>query len=100
MTASIYAQSDWTHSYGDMALDSALARYVNAVAVDKELDNWVKQVRSYWERKTIREEKLLEMKQYYQTRTAQYLNNQECESRAWDRLKNHPQLTHVETGEA
>ena len=54
ITARIYAQSDLIRARGDAAVDFAHARKLHAEAVDQELDNWVKHVRAYWDRKLVR----------------------------------------------
>jgi len=99
--ARIQAQADLLRAHGEIAEDLALARKLHAEAESKELENWVDFVRGYWERKRIREVGRLELDHLRQVRNEQYLNDQKHrERRAWDRIKNHPQLTNVAAGDA
>ncbi len=94
ITSRIYAQADLIRARGDAAVDFAYARNLHAEAYSKELDNWKKELRIYWERKTLAEQKKLELDHVQQIARIKYLNDQKWQnSRVWDRLKNHPELT-------
>ena len=94
VTSRIYAQADLIRAQGDAAVDLAHARNLHADAYSKELDNWKKELRIYWERKTLAEQKKLELDQVRQIKRMKYLNDQKWQnSRLWDRLKNHPELS-------
>ena len=94
VTARIYAQADLIRAQGDAAVDFAHARNLHADAYSKELDNWKKELRIYWERKTLAEQKKLELDHVRQIARMKYLNDQKWQnSRLWDRLKNHPELS-------
>ncbi|MGI9474466.1 MAG: hypothetical protein ACR2NZ_23215 [Rubripirellula sp.] len=103
VTSGIYAQADLIRAQGDAAVDFAYARNLHAEAYSKELDNWKKELRIYWERKTLAEQKKLELNQVQQIARMKYLNDQKWQnSRVWDRLKNHPELsvTKIRNGSA
>ncbi|TWU05093.1 hypothetical protein [Stieleria varia] len=94
VTSRIYAQADLIRAQGDAAVDFAHARNLHADAYSKELDNWKKELRIYWERKTLAEQKKLELDQVRQIARMKYLNDQKWQnSRLWDRLKNHSELS-------
>ncbi|XZE56101.1 hypothetical protein SH139x_002180 [Planctomycetaceae bacterium SH139] len=94
VTSRIYAQADLIRAQGDAAVDFAYARNLHADAYSKELDNWKKELRIYWERKTLAEQKKLELNHVRQIARMKYLNDQKWQnSRLWDRLKNHPELS-------
>ncbi|MCM2372744.1 hypothetical protein [Aporhodopirellula aestuarii] len=94
VTSRIYAQADLIRAHGDTAVDFAHARNLHADAYSKELDNWKKELRIYWERKTLAEQKKLELDHVRQIARMKYLNDQKWQnSRVWDRLKNHPELS-------
>ncbi len=103
VTSRIYAQADLIRAQGDAAVSFADARNLHADAYSKELDNWKKELRVYWERKTLAEQKKLELDHVRQIARMKYLNDQKWQnSRVWDRLKNHPQLsdTKIRNGSA
>jgi hypothetical protein len=101
ISSHISAQADLLRAHGDVAVDFALARKLHAESVDMELDNWVKHVRAYWDRKLIREKKRLQLEQLRQIRKGRHLNNEKWRnSMAWNRLKNHPELTRIGQGDA
>lgn len=93
VTSRIYAQADLIRAQGDAAVSFGYARNLNADAYSKELDNWIKELRVYWDRKTLAEQKKLELGHVRQIKRMRYLNDQKWQnSRFWDRLKNHPEL--------
>ena len=103
VTSRIYAQADLIRAQGDAAVDFAFARNLHAEAYSKELDNWKKELRIYWERKTLAEQKKLELDHVRQIKRMRYLNDQKWQnSRVWDRFKNHPELsvTKIQNGSA
>ena len=101
ITSRIHAQAELIRAQGDVAVDFAQARVLHAKAVDQELDNWVKQVRGYWDRKIIRENKRLDLEHLSQLRKDQHLDREKYRnSRVWNRLKNHPELTQISEGKA
>jgi hypothetical protein len=103
VTSRIYAQADLIRAQGDAAVDFASARNLHAEAYSKELDNWKKELRVYWDRKIIAEQKKLELNQVQQIQKIRYLNDRKWQnSRVWDRLKNHPELsgTKIRNGSA
>lgn len=103
ITSRIHAQAYLIRSQGDAAVDFAFARNLHAEAYSKELDNWKKELRIYWERKTLAEQKKLELDQVRQIARMKYLNDQKWQnSRVWDRLKNHRELsaTKIRNGSA
>ena len=94
VTSRIYAQAALIRAQGDATVDVAHARNLHADAYSKELDNWKKELRIYWERKTLAEQKKLELDHVRQIARMKYLNDQKWQnSRLWDRLKNHPELS-------
>lgn len=94
IAARVHAQADLLRAQGQASVNFAAARRIHAEAVDKELDNWVKQVRAYWDRKIIREQKMLELDKYKQIRLDQKMDDPKyANRRLWDRLKNHPELS-------
>ncbi len=96
VTARVYAQAELIRSQGDAAVSFAHARNLHAEAYSKELDNWMKELRVYWDRKTVAEQKKLELDHVRQISKMRYLNDQKWQnSRFWDRLKNHPELSEV-----
>ena len=96
VTARVYAQAELIRSQGDAAVSFAHARNLHAEAYSKELDNWMKELRVYWDRKTVAEQKKLELDHVHQISKMRYLNDQKWQnSRFWDRLKNHPELSEV-----
>jgi hypothetical protein len=103
ITARVYAQADLIRAQGDAAIGYATARNLNAEAYSQELDNWQKEVRVYWDRKIIAEQKELELGHVKQIARMKYLNDRKWQnSREWDRLKNHPELsaTRIASGSA
>jgi hypothetical protein len=96
VTSRVYAQAELIRAQGDAAVSFAHARGLNADAYSKELDNWMKELRVYWDRKTIAEQKKLELDHVRQISRMRYLNDHKWQnSRFWDRLKNHPELSEV-----
>jgi hypothetical protein len=94
ITSRIYAQADLVRASGESAVYLAEARKLHAEAVDKEIDNWMKAVRAYWDIKITREEELVKLERQKQYRLDLRLDKQKItNSRTWDRLKNHPELT-------
>ncbi len=61
VTSRVYAQAELIRAQGDAAVNFAYARGLNADAYSKELDNWMKELRVYWDRKTVAEQKKLEL---------------------------------------
>lgn len=103
ITSRIYAQAELIRSQGDAAVNFGYARRLNAEAYSRELDNWMKELRVHWDRKIVAEEKKLQLKQIRKIKTMRYLNDRKLRnSRAWDRLKNHPGLNkaNIERGKA
>lgn len=93
VTSRIYAQADLIRAQGDAAVSFAEARNLNAEAYSKELDNWVKEVRAYWERKRVAEVEKLKMDQVRKIKQMKFLNDQKWRnSQQWERLKNQPEL--------
>ncbi|MCA9136110.1 MAG: hypothetical protein KDB00_05110 [Planctomycetales bacterium] len=94
VTSRIYAQADLIRAQADAAVGYGYARQLHADAYSKELDNWKKELRVYWERKALAEQKKLELQHVRQITQMRYLNDQKWQnSRVWDRLKNHPELS-------
>ncbi len=94
VTSRIYAQADLIRAQGDAAVSFGYARNLHADAYSKELDNWIKELRVYWDRKTLAEQKKLELEHVRQIKRMRYLNDQKWQNnRFWDRLKNHPELS-------
>jgi hypothetical protein len=94
VTSRVYAQAELIRAQGDAAVRYGYARNLNADAYSKELDNWIKELRTYWDRKTVAEQKKLELDQVRQIARMKYLNDQKWQNnRFWDRLKNHPELS-------
>lgn len=94
VTSRIYAQADLIRAQSDAAVDFAQARNLHASAYSKELDNWKKELRTYWERKTIAEQEKVKLDHQHQIGRMKYLNDQKWQNnRLWDRLKNHPELS-------
>ena len=94
VTSRIYAQAELIRAQGVAAVSYAEARNLHAEAYSKELDNWKKELRIYWERKTLAKQKQLELENVRQIARMEYLNDQKWKnSRLWDRLKNHPELS-------
>lgn len=94
VTSRIYAQAEMIRAQSDAAVGYAQARNLNADAYSKELDNWQKEVRVYWDRKIIEEKKKLELGHVKQIARMKYLNDRKWQnSRDWDRLKNHRELS-------
>jgi hypothetical protein len=90
----IYWQADLIRAQGQAAVDYAQARGIHADAYSKELDNWEKEVRAYWDRKITGETKSLELAHVRQIARLEYLNDRKwTNNRNWDRIKNHPELT-------
>jgi len=85
ITRSITAQGDIIRANGEAYrnyqagnLYYARARQELAVAVDKELDNWGKQVRVYWDRRLEREKRRMELLEAYETRKDGYGERREA----------------------
>lgn len=96
VTSRVYAQAELIRAQGDAEVSFAHARNLNADAYSKELDNWMKELRVYWDRKTVAEQKKLELDHVRQIAKMKYLNDHKWQnSRFWDRLKNHPELSEV-----
>ncbi len=94
VTSRIYAQADMIRAQGDAAVSFAHVRNLHADAYSKELDNWIKELRVYWDRKILAEQKKLELEDVRQVKRMRYLNDQKWQnSRFWDRLKNHAELS-------
>ncbi len=94
VTSRIYAQAALIRAQGDAAVDYSYARNLHADAYSKELDNWKKELRVYWERKAVAEQKKLELDHVRQIARMRYLNDHKWQNhRLWDRLKNHPELS-------
>ena len=103
VTSRVYAQAELIRAQGDAAVSFGYARDLNAEAYSKELDNWMKELRVHWDRKVVAEKKKLELDQVRKIKKMRYLNDRKwSHSRAWDRLKNHPELnkTRIEKGKA
>ncbi|MEM0925433.1 MAG: hypothetical protein AAGJ83_05295, partial [Planctomycetota bacterium] len=103
VTSRIYAQADLIRAQGAASVSIAQARQIHAEAYSKELDNWKKELRAYWDRKLITDEKKLELNLVRQISRMKYLNDQKWQnSRLWDRFKNHPELssTKIRNGKA
>jgi len=93
VTSRVYAQADLIRAQGDAAISFGHARGLNAEAYSKELDNWMKELRVYWDRKIVTEKKKLALDEVRKVSKMRYLNDRKWRhSRAWDRLKNHPEL--------
>lgn len=103
VTSRVYAQAALIRAQGDAAVSFGHARNLNAEAYSKELDNWEKELRVYWDRKVVAEKKKLELDQVRKIKKLRYLNDRKWRhSRAWDRLKNHPEMNKgsIEKGKA
>lgn len=103
VTSRVYAQAQLIRAQGDAAVSFGHARGLNADAYSKELDNWMKELRVYWDRKVVAEKKKLELDEVRKIKKMRYLNDRKWRhSRAWDRLKNHPELNKasIEKGKA
>ena len=103
MISRITAQATLLRSQGFAAVQFALARSINATSYDKELDNWMKQLRVHWDRKILREKKRMELDYVRQVRKMKYLNDQKWRNhRRWEAIENHPSLvrSRIRTGEA
>jgi hypothetical protein len=99
VTSRVYAQAALIRAQGDAAVSFAHARNLNAEAYSKELDNWIKELRTYWDRKTVAEQKKLELDNVRQIARMKYLNDHKWQnSRFWDQLKNHSELSDVRIG--
>ncbi|MCA9050120.1 MAG: hypothetical protein KDA89_15390, partial [Planctomycetaceae bacterium] len=89
----IRAQGDAAARFAEAAEMHASARLINADAYSAELDNWLKELRTRWNRRIANEEKKLEFNHVRQIAKLRYLNDQKwTNSRTWDRLKNHPEM--------
>jgi hypothetical protein len=89
--------------YSVASINYAQARALHAEAYSKELDNILKRVETAWERRKVYEVKRMEIDYLRQIRRSKYLDDQKWDnSRTWERLKNHPELSHdkIATGEA
>lgn len=103
VTSRVYAQAELIRAQGDAAVSFAHARNLNADAYSKELDNWLKEVRVYWDRKRVAEQAKLEREDFRQIARMKYMNDQKWRNnRLWDRLKNHQELSEskIENGDA
>ena len=103
LTSRIYAQAEMIRAQGDAAVSYGYARNLHADAYSKELDNWKKELRIYWERKTLAEQKKLELDTVKRIAKMKYLNDQKWQNnQLWNRLKNHPELsgTSIRSGRA
>lgn len=93
LSSYIHAQADLTRAQGQAAVDFADARRLVAFAVDKELDNWLKHMRTYWQRKLDYETNRMRLNHLKQIAKGQRLNDRRwMKSRQWERLKNNPEL--------
>lgn len=103
VTNRVYAQASLIRAQGDAAVSYSTARNLNAEAYSKELDNWKKRVRTYWDTKILTERKRMELDHVQQIKRWKYLNDHKwTNSRTWDRLKNHPELSSagIKSGQA
>ena len=103
VTSRVYAQAELIRAQGHAAVSFAHARNLRADAYSKELDNWIKELRTYWDRKAVAEKKKLQLDHVRQIARMKYLNDEKWQNnRLWDRLKNHPELsrTNIRTGRA
>lgn len=85
ITRSITAQGDVIRANGEAYrnyqagnVHYAIARKELANAVDKELDNWGKQVRVYWDRRLEREKGRMELLDAYEKRKDGYVKRREA----------------------
>lgn len=93
ITSRVYAQAALIDAQGDAAVSYAQSRNLHAEAYSKELDNWEKELRVYWDRKIVAEKKKLALGHIQQIKRMRYLNDSKwTNSRTWDRFKNHPEL--------
>jgi len=89
--------------YSVASINYAQARTLHAEAYSKELDNILKRVEIAWDRRKVYEVKRMEIDYLRQMRRSKYLDDQKWDnSRTWERLKNHPELSRdkIATGEA
>jgi hypothetical protein len=99
----VYAQAALIRAQGDAAVSYALSRNLHAEAYSKELDNWEKELRVYWDRKITAEKKKLELGDIQQVKRMRYLNDNKWKnSRTWDQFRNHPELaeSRIRNGDA
>ncbi|GIX00255.1 MAG: hypothetical protein KatS3mg111_3587 [Pirellulaceae bacterium] len=89
----IHAQADLIRAQSVAAVSYAQARVLHAAAYNQELDNWVKEVKAYWERRKINERGKLEKNHIEQIKRLSYLNDHRWKNhRTWERIKHHPEL--------
>ncbi|TWT40049.1 hypothetical protein KOR42_50160 [Thalassoglobus neptunius] len=97
VTNRVYAQATLIRAQGDAAVSYSTARNLNAEAYSKELDNWKKRVRTYWDSKILAERKRMEYEHVKQIKRLKYLNDRKwTNSRIWEQLKNHPELSNAQ----
>ncbi len=78
---------DVMRAYGEMNVDLAVARERHAIARRLEIANSIEEVKAVWERRTIGE-----IERY--KRMTHLLDSQKKQnSKTWDRIQNHPELT-------
>lgn len=75
ITSRVYAQAELIRAQGDAAVSFGHARGLNAEAYSKELDNWMKELRVYWDRKVVAEKKKLELDEVRKIKKLRYLND-------------------------
>ncbi|MFO7902144.1 MAG: hypothetical protein ACQESR_14170 [Planctomycetota bacterium] len=103
LSSAIHSQADLMRAQGRRAVDFAAARLLVADAVDKELDNWLKHLRTYWQRNIEYEQNRIKLNQVRQVAKDQRLNDRRWQkSRAWERIKNNSELNKaaIENGKA
>lgn len=103
LSSAIHSQADLMRAQGQRAVDFAAARVLVAEAVDKELDNWLKHLRTYWQRNIEYEQNRIKLNQVKQLAKDQRLNDRRWQkSRTWERIKNNSDLNKaaIENGNA
>ena len=86
LSSRVYAQASLLRASGAASVDYAAARKIRAQAFRLELNNEVRKVEVYWERKEIARAKRL-ANSYNHLDAQKYRKN-----RTWERIKNHPDL--------
>jgi hypothetical protein len=100
ISRSVTAQSDIIRSWGDSYesfqqgnLNYARARKELADAVDKELDNYLKYARTYFDRRLENEQKKMELREVYENRKDEYaIQRENGRKRLLDTLLKDPEL--------
>jgi hypothetical protein len=93
LSSYVHAQADLMRAQGRRAVDFAQARVLLAEAVDKDLDNWLKHMQTYWQRRIDYEQNRIVLNQIRQVALDQRLNNRRAvKSRKWERIQNNPEL--------